>query len=208
MEKDVSSLYVHRDSASILTEFTDRLSLLSREFAFDRILWVSKVYKDASPRLMEAMRERARQKANQEADLKRSQSIDRILKHHANITQQMVLLSATPKLGPEFMKAFRSWGPSGSCGTGHKDGDNLRPIIQQAAVSLIEQCATLAQGVEDEFPPAVAKAVAVLSEASRHSDLQSPKAAESLQRLWEDRRFQQERVRAEKEGSGMPSCAE
>ncbi|KAG7290310.1 hypothetical protein NEMBOFW57_000309 [Staphylotrichum longicolle] len=79
---DVSSLYVHRDSASIATKLTDRLSLFSREFAFDRVLWVSKVYKDASPRLLEAMRERARQKED-EAERQRSRSIDQGLKRDA-----------------------------------------------------------------------------------------------------------------------------
>ena len=60
----MASLYVHRDSASLrsrITAFTDTLTKLSRDFTFDHQLWSTKVYKDASPDLIELMRKRIRQ---------------------------------------------------------------------------------------------------------------------------------------------------
>ena len=208
IKDDVSSLYVHRDSASITTKLTDRLSLFSREFAFDRELWLSKVYKDASPRLLEAVRERVRQKAERDAELQRS--IDRSLAQEAKAanTTRILLLSNTTELGPAFMKAFRSHQYLSQAGhLPDLELARLRPVIRQAAASLMAQAAALARRA-DATPPAVDDAVTQLSEESQNLDLLSPRAAESLRRLWEDDGFQRERCQAETDGSGLPSYAD
>ena len=210
IKDDVSSLYVHRDSASITTKLTDRLSLFSREFAFDRKLWLSKVYKEASPRLLKAVRERARRKAEHEVGVWRSQSIGRSLAKDAKATNtlRVLLLSATTELGPAFMKALRSY--QLSCQLEHLPDLELArlcPVIRQAAASLMVQAATLARRA-GSMSPAVDDAVARLLEESQHSDLLSPRAAETLRRIWEDSGFQRERSQTETDGSGLPSYAD
>ncbi len=210
IKDDVSSLYVHRDSASIATKLTDRLSLFSREFAFDRELRLSKVYKDASPRLLEAMRQRTRQKAERDVELQRSRSIDRSLAQGAKAAKmiRVLLLSTTTELGPIFMKALRSYQllcklePLSDL-----ELTSLRPVIRQAAESLMVQAAALARRA-DAITPALENAVTQLFEESQNSNLLSPRAAESLRRLWEDIGFQRERSRAETDGSGLPSYAD
>lgn len=173
------------------------------------MLWASKVYKDASPRLLEAMRERARQKED-EVERQRSRSIDQGLKRDAREaanTVRVLLVSTAAELGPTFMKALRSYRLSfESDGLPYSELVGLRPTIRQAAASLMVQAAELALGA-DTMPPAVDEAAIHLL-ASKNSDLLSPRAAESLRRLWEDTGFQQERSRAETDGSGFPSSAD
>jgi hypothetical protein len=211
IKDDASSLYVHHDWASITTSLTDRLSLFSREFAFDRVLWVSKIYKDASPRLLEAMRERARQKAGHAVELQRSRSIDRSLRldaKEARATLRVLLLSSTAELGPAFMKAFRSYQVLDQRRElPNLERDRLRPAIRQAAAHLMVQAAELARRV-DAMPPAVDDAVTRLFEAPQNPDLLSPREAESLRRLWDDAGFQRERSQAETNGSGLPPYAD
>ena len=210
IKDDVSSLYVHRDSASITTKLTDRLSLFSREFAFDRKLWLSTVYKEASPRLLKAVRERARRKAEHEVGVWRSQSIGRSLAQDAKATNMLrvLILSATTELGPAFMKALRSY--QLSCQLEHLPDLELArlcPVIRQAAASLMVQAATLARRA-GAMSPAVDDAMTRLLEESQHSELLSPRAAESLRTIWEDSGFQRERSQTETDGSGLPSYAD
>ena len=82
IDDDVASLYVHRSSDSFVSQLTDTLTKISRDFAFDRLLWVSKVYKDASPGLLELMRERVgrRELTRVEEQASRSKTIDTQLK--------------------------------------------------------------------------------------------------------------------------------
>jgi hypothetical protein len=47
MEIDTASLFVHRDTDSLITRVTDNLSKLSIKFEFDSKLFVSKVYERA-----------------------------------------------------------------------------------------------------------------------------------------------------------------
>jgi hypothetical protein len=47
VKDDTSSLYVQRDSASILSQCTDNLSKISQMFGFDRELFILKVYEKA-----------------------------------------------------------------------------------------------------------------------------------------------------------------
>ncbi len=211
VKDDVSSLYVHRDSASIATKLTDRLSLFSREFAFDRELWVSKVYKDASPRLLNAMRERARQKAEREAELQHSRSIDRTLAEDAKSTNtlRILFLSTTAELGPAFMKTLRSHQYLSRPEKPLSDLElaRLRPVIRQATTSLMAQAAAFARGAR-AMPPAVDDDVTRLLEESQYSGSFSPEAVESLRRLWKNSEFQRERSQAETYGSGLPSYAD
>lgn len=76
MEIDSASLFVHRDTASLISQWTDNLSKLSAVFSFDRELFVSKVYDRAlRGSVKEALR---RQQGDTQARM-RSQAIDRRL---------------------------------------------------------------------------------------------------------------------------------
>jgi hypothetical protein len=71
---DSASLFVHRDSASLISQWTDNLSKLSAVFSFDRELFVSKVYERAiRGSVKKALR---RQQGDTQARM-RSQAIDR-----------------------------------------------------------------------------------------------------------------------------------
>jgi hypothetical protein len=76
VEIDSASLFVHRDTASLISQCTDNLSKLSAVFSFDRELFVSKVYERAlRGSVKEALR---RQQGDTQARM-RSQAIDRRL---------------------------------------------------------------------------------------------------------------------------------
>jgi guanine nucleotide-binding protein G(i) subunit alpha len=73
---DSASLFVHRDTASLVSQWTDNLSKLSAVFSFDRELFVSKVYERVlRGSVKEALR---RQQGDTQARM-RSQAIDRCL---------------------------------------------------------------------------------------------------------------------------------
>jgi guanine nucleotide-binding protein G(i) subunit alpha len=73
---DSASLFVHRDTASLVSQWTDNLSKLSAVFSFDRELFVSKVYERVlRGSVKEALR---RQQGDTQARM-RSQAIDRRL---------------------------------------------------------------------------------------------------------------------------------
>jgi hypothetical protein len=74
VEIDSASLFVHRDTASLISQWTDNLSKLSAVFSFDRELFVSKVYERVlRGSVKEALR---RQQGDTQARV-RSQAIDR-----------------------------------------------------------------------------------------------------------------------------------
>lgn len=76
MEIDSASLFVHRDTASLISQWADNLSKLSAVFSFGRELFVSKVYERAlRGSVKEALR---RQQCDTQARM-RSQEIDRSL---------------------------------------------------------------------------------------------------------------------------------
>ena len=75
---DTESLVVHRDSASFLSHYTDRLSKISVLFSFDGEIFASRVYdRVIRGSLKEALR---RQQDIASAGQKRSTSIDHLLK--------------------------------------------------------------------------------------------------------------------------------
>ena len=76
MEIDSASLFVHRDTASLISQCTDNLSKLSAVFSFDRELFVSTIYERVlRGSVKEALR---RQQGDTQARM-RSQAIDRRL---------------------------------------------------------------------------------------------------------------------------------
>lgn len=93
IDNDVASLYVHRDSDSFMSRLTDTLTKLSRDFVFDKLLWTSRVYKDASPGLLELMRERVRRQEwarLEERETARSKTINEQLKKDSDRNRNMI----------------------------------------------------------------------------------------------------------------------
>ena len=76
MEIDSASLFVHRDTASLISQWTDNLSKLSAIFSFDRELFVSRVYERA---LRGSVKEALRRQQGDTKARMRSQAIDRRL---------------------------------------------------------------------------------------------------------------------------------
>ena len=85
IDDDVAPLYVHRDSDSFMSQLTNTLTRISRDFVFYRLLWASKVYKETSPRLFGLMKERIRRQESTriEEQAARSKSIDTQLKGYS-----------------------------------------------------------------------------------------------------------------------------
>ena len=74
IEIDSASLFVNRDTASFISNWTDNLSKLSATFSFDRELFVSKVYERA---LRGSVKEALRQQQSDTEAIRRSRAIDR-----------------------------------------------------------------------------------------------------------------------------------
>ncbi|EXJ67286.1 guanine nucleotide-binding protein subunit alpha, other [Cladophialophora psammophila CBS 110553] len=113
MELDSASLLVHRDSASLISQWTDNLSKLSAIFSFDRELFVSKIYERAfRGSIKESLR---RQQGDTQAKV-RSQAIDRGLEQDSRRLRRecKVLLLGTRESGKsEIVTRWKSLHPNG-----------------------------------------------------------------------------------------------
>jgi hypothetical protein len=75
VEIDSASLFVHRDTASLISQWTDNLSKLSAVFSFDRELFISKIYE----RVLRGSVKEALRRQQGDTQARRSQAIDRRL---------------------------------------------------------------------------------------------------------------------------------
>ena len=114
MKIDSASLFVHRDTASLISQWTDNLSKLSAVFSFDRELFVSKVYERA---LRGSVKEALRRQQDDAKARMRSEAIDRGLEEDSRKLRnefKVLLLGDNDSGKREIVKQWKFHDPNGS----------------------------------------------------------------------------------------------
>ncbi|KAH7165155.1 G-protein alpha subunit-domain-containing protein [Dactylonectria macrodidyma] len=144
IDDDVASLYVHRDSDSVVSQLTDTLTKISRDFVFDRLLWASKVYKDAAPGLIELVRERARHQAEarrQVQETARSEAIDKHIMEErlqAGKVIKAVIIGKDSSLANTFITALKANCLGSSSELSSEDTELIQNCMRRAVARLMD----------------------------------------------------------------------
>ena len=182
-----------------MSQLTDTLTKISRDFVFDRLLWASEVYKDASPGLLGLMRERVRRREQ----APRSKAIEERLKKDSAFAEEVVktLVISSDKSQVDTFINVITWKPD--LQGRYYDAEDMQNIIGRAVTTLADMSRNfiLERGlaIEDYFAK-----LDVESQTQSSAD-RTKARAQSLQSLWSNETF---KIAMLKEGDYFPSWAE
>ncbi|KAH7019583.1 guanine nucleotide regulatory protein [Ilyonectria destructans] len=192
-----------------MSQLTDTLTKISRDFVFDRLLWASKVYKDAAPGLIDLVKERARRQTEARRQVleearsaARSQTIDKHLAQElaqARKVTQVLVMGKDSSLANTFITFMKING----LGLSSEDTELIQNYMRRAVARLMDMslCFVRERGL------AIADYIDQLNVESQSQALTDPTeaGARALQGLWSNEQFREAVL---KEMDSFPSWAE